>query len=75
MRVVIFLRPLHAGTVGGNFTRILWVLLGLFSCHFVYHGISAMAYAVESSRSVVGLVNGTGFCSTFVDLRGRKLDG
>jgi uncharacterized iron-regulated membrane protein len=29
VRAVILLRPLHAGTVGGNFTRILWVLFGL----------------------------------------------
>lgn len=29
LRVVILLRPLHYGTIGGQFTRVLWVLLGL----------------------------------------------
>ena len=29
VRAVIMLRPLHYGTLGGNFTKILWGLLGL----------------------------------------------
>lgn len=28
-RAVLLLRPLHYGTFGGNFTRILWIFLGL----------------------------------------------
>jgi uncharacterized iron-regulated membrane protein len=29
VRAVIFLRPLHYGSFGGNFTKVVWILLGL----------------------------------------------
>ena len=29
LRAVIFLRPLHYGSFGGNFTKVLWMLFGL----------------------------------------------
>lgn len=29
VRAVIFLRPLHYGSFGGNFTKVLWMLFGL----------------------------------------------
>jgi len=29
VRAVIFLRPLHSGSFGGNFTKAIWILLGL----------------------------------------------
>jgi uncharacterized iron-regulated membrane protein len=29
LRAVIFLRPLHYGSFGGNFTKVLWIMFGL----------------------------------------------
>jgi uncharacterized iron-regulated membrane protein len=39
VRAVIMLRPLHYGSLGGNFTKILWVLLGLTPAALFVTGI------------------------------------
>ena len=39
VRAVIMLRPLHYGTFGGNFTKILWVIFGLTPTFLFVTGI------------------------------------
>lgn len=38
IRAVIFLRPLHYGTIGGHVTRVLWIFLGLTPSVLLFTG-------------------------------------
>jgi uncharacterized iron-regulated membrane protein len=51
LRAVIFLRPLHYGSFGGNFTKVLWIVFGLSPAVLFVTGVLMWRKRIAASRT------------------------